>query len=267
MDIHDFADYKDYVRARLAAMPQQGRGQFQEIARVLRMHATRVSHVFKGDDHLTLEQGLGLARHLGLRPFEVDYFLNQLQLARAGTPDLRRHYQAKLDELKEKSLELSTRVPATRILQEEQQGIFYSNWFYSGIRLLSSLPGNHTVDSIAARFDIPRELANAAMQFLLETGLCVRADGQLRMGPKSTHLPASSPLIGRLHGNWRLKAMAHHHDLGSEGIAYTSPMSIRKADAKKIRRLLVDTIERATELSDSDEQDSLYCLNLDWFEF
>ena len=265
--IYEFTDYKKYLIHRLEQMPSGGRGELQKIAATLKMHSTRVRHVFRGTDDLTMEQGLGLCRYLGFNSPETQYFLDLLQEAKAGTQDLREHFSKRIKSQQDRALELSQRVPGTRQLKDHERSIFYSNWFYSGIRLLTSLPGNHSVDTIAERLRIPRNLVNQALSFLMSSGLCVEKKGRIQMGPKSTHLESGSPLVSRLHANWRLKAIEHYLNLGEHGFAYTGPVSIRKTDAKKIREILVKAIEETSHFSDRDDPDALYCLNLDWFEF
>jgi uncharacterized protein (TIGR02147 family) len=265
--IFEFNDYKKYVEKRVSQMPKGGRGETQKIAKYLRMHSTRLSHVFRGQDHLTLEQGLDLCRYFGLNDLESEYFLALLQEAKAGSAHLQVFFRKKRQQIIEKSRQLSERVPGEHKLTDAEKALFYSNWYYSAIRLLCSLPGNHNVDSIAERFGLPRGRVSESLQFLLKQYLCVEKDGRLHMGPKSTHLEASSPIVTRLHSNWRIKAMEKHPALSPQELAFTSPMSIARKDAEKMREILVQAIERAVAFADTDAPDSLYCINVDLFEF
>lgn len=77
--IFSFDDYKDFVRNRIKTMPRQGHGEMSRIAKALRMHPTRVSHIFNGEMNLTGEQACDLAKHLGLSDLEADYFLALVQ--------------------------------------------------------------------------------------------------------------------------------------------------------------------------------------------
>lgn len=267
MDIFNYDDYKHYVRDRVVQMPSGGRGEWTKLAQALRIHSTRMSHIFKGSEHLTLEQGFELTRILGLRTAESDFFMDLLQFAKAGTADLKKYYEKKLKDSLVRSQELKTRLPSDRILKDQERAIFYSNWYYSAIRLSTSLPGDHTVDSIARKFSLPKGLVSEVVHFLLATGLCVEKNGKLSMGPSATHLESTSPLISRLHSNWRLKAIEGYLNLGDHGLAYTGPMSIRSRDAAEIRKILVKAIEDAARYSEIDPADSLYCLNVDFFAF
>jgi uncharacterized protein (TIGR02147 family) len=268
MGIFEFDDYKKYLKERLRQMPKSGRGEIQKIAEHLRMHSTRLSHVFQGDDHLSLEQGIGLTRYLGFNELESDYFMALLQYAKAGSEELRAHFNHKKKQLKERASQLVERLPADRKLTESEKAIFYSNWFYSAIRLACSLPMRQNIDTLAERFSIPKDKAAAALEFLLSCGLCVEdPSGKIKAGPKSTHLDGRSPLVSRLHANWRIKAMERHPVLSDAELAFTSPMSIEEKDVAAIRENLVQMIEKACTYADTRKADTLYCLNVDWFRF
>jgi uncharacterized protein (TIGR02147 family) len=268
MSIFEFQDYKAYLQERIKRMPKAGRGELQRISKHLKMHSTRFSHVFHGHEHLTLEQGIGLARYLGLNELESDYFMTLLQLGKAGNPELTAFFEKKRRQLHERSSQLVERLPSEKKLSDSEKAVFYSNWFYSAIRLACSLSEEQSLDTLSQRFSLPRDKVGEVLEFLLSTGLCVvTPEGALRMGPRTTHLEARSPLVSRLHANWRIKAMERHPSLSSEELALTSPMSIDAQDAAAIRETLVQMIEKATAYADKEKTDSLYCLNVDWFRF
>ena len=106
------------------------------------------------------------------------------------------------------------------------------------------------------------------LDFLIGHGLCIETEGQIRPGPQSTHLPSTSPLIARHHGNWRVKAMERHASLALESeLAYTSPMALSRTDAVMIRETLLQSIDQVVAIVDPSPSEATYCLNIDWFEF
>jgi uncharacterized protein (TIGR02147 family) len=266
LTVFEFEDYKKFVLKRLEAMPKKGRGEMLRIAESLRMHSTRVSHIFKGKMNLTLEQACGLAKHLGLSALESEYFLLLVNLERAGSEDLKQMLRLQGQKIRAQAKDLVNRVPREKILTEEQKAVFYSSWFYSGIRLATSIPRYDNVDALADRFQMPREKVRAVVDFLLATGLCAESDGHLQMGSKTTHLEHSSPLVLRHHANWRLKALARHESLGDKELAYTCPVSVTLEDQIKIREMLAEFIEKFLKrVVASDPAEQLACLNIDWF--
>src|SRR5580693_7814970 len=158
MNIFNFADYRDYVASRIKAMPSGGRGEYQRIARTLGMHTTAVSQVFSSrTKNLALEQVIPLCEHFALKELESDYFLALVQVERAGSKKLRDRFSSQAAQIKQRARQLSARVPQEFSLTEEMKATFYSAWFYSAIRLMTSVPGYQSVDALADRFHLSRQ--------------------------------------------------------------------------------------------------------------
>jgi uncharacterized protein (TIGR02147 family) len=264
----EFTNYKELIQTRIRSMPNKGRGEFRKIASHLRMHTTRVSHVFNGAEQLTPEQASTLASYFGFSNLETEYFIALVNLERAGNEDLRRVLRRQCEQILERSKQLVQRLPSDRVFTEQEKAVFYSNWYYSGIRLLTSVEGYNDLDRIAQRFDLPRNLVKRILEFLVATGLCVEKNGRYEMGPKKTHLEADSPMVTRMHANWRMLAMSRHPKLSAAELAFSAPMSLRAEDAPRIRELLMQTIEQVIKIPASTEKpDKLSCLTIDWFDF
>ena len=265
--IFEFIDYRKFVVNRLKNLPKRGHGQFRRISEHLGMHTTAVSQVFRGIKDFTLEQGSDLCDYLELPDTEAEYFMSLLQWARAGTSRLRDRLHAQIRAAQERYQSISHRVPESSKLENEVLATFYSQWFYSGVRIASSLPNCRTPSSIATKLGLPLSVVEHVLRFLLQTGLCMNNEqGDVVVGPKNTHLDSKSPFIPRHHANWRLKAM---ENLGTtpakEFLAYSGLMSLSKKDAARIRASLTDEIERTVEAVQPSPAEELYCLNLDWF--
>lgn len=261
-------DYKQFVLARLHAMPRRGHGEFQKIAAELKTHSTRVSHVLRGDLHFTIEQGCDLCRYLGMGDLETEYFLTLLQYQRAGTQRLRQTLEKQLQGIAERAELLVHRVGRDKLLSDEQKAVFYSSWLYTAVRQACSIRELATLDGLARYFDLPREKIRSVVDFLVQNGLCEeRSDGGLAILGKVTHLEAGSPLVARHHANWRLKAMQRHERLTGRELAYTAPMSISAADQTRIREMSATFVEQVLRVVKASEPEQrLMCLNLDWIE-
>ena len=265
--IFNYLDYKTYVLERFSSMPRKGRGELGKIAKDLRMHPTRVSHIFRGDMNLTLEQACGVSHYLGLSSVESEYFLLLVNLARAGSVDLQKMLKEQAEKIRERAKSLSYRVPRDMVLSEEQKAMFYSGWHFSAIRLLTSIEGFQTVDALAEALQLPREKVRNTVDFLLSTGLCIEKNGLLFMGPKTTHLEETSPLMARHHSNWRLKAMSRHENIRPHELAYTCTVSLTKEDQIKLREMLMEVIEKfLKKVTASDPAEKLACLTIDWLD-
>lgn len=248
-------------------MPKGGRGQYRKMANFLAVNSVNVSQIFNGDRHLSVEQACELAEFFGLSEIEGQYLVGLVERERAGTQKLKTIIQKRLNEILEKSQDLKQRLKQDKQLTEETKAIFYSNWYYSGVRLLSSVKGFNSPDTIANYFNLPLSTVNRVLEFLLQTGLCKLEDGKYKMGPRSTHLEASSPLVTRHHMNWRVKGMEKMGNVSPEELFLSLPCSLSEKAMREIRAELVKVIERITEIVDGTTEDQLACLNIDFFKF
>ena len=267
MKVFEFENYRAFVTQTVRALPKSGRGEFLKIAKHLAIHTSTLSQVLSGTKQFTLDQACGLADYFGLNELETQYLLHLVEFERAGTERLRATLQKQMARIKEQSRKLSAVVPGKRTLSEEEKAIFYSNWFYTGIWALTSIPGYQTPDVISKYFRLPKLLVNQVVSFLVSTGLCLEENGVLRPGTTYVHLEADSPLIGRHHASWRQRAVERHPFLSESEIAYTSPMSLSREDAEKIRKLVIEWVERVNKIRDPSPCEELYFLNIDWIKF
>jgi uncharacterized protein (TIGR02147 family) len=266
-NLFSYLDYKDYILAYLRQLPKGGRGLFTRFAEVCQTHKATISQIFKGDRHLTSEQAVNLGEFLSWTSREIRYFVLLVNYAAAGSEALRKIYLTQIEAEREANMELSNRLRSEQKLTDEQRAIFYSNWIYSAVRVTSSIEGYQTPKRIAEKLKVPVNVVEEAITFLVSMGLCQTKNGQIRPGSQSTYLESKSPLISRHHANWRLKAMERHPILNRElELCYTAPLSISKKDAKKVRELLAQFVEKADAIVAPSECERFFCLNLDWFE-
>jgi len=259
--------YKTYVSDRIERMPNGGRGEFRRLASAMKMHPTTVSQVFRGSKDLTFEQAGKLCALWGLDPRESEYFVGLVELARAGAPEIRKIYRDRLEELRKHSRDLKSRVSEKTVLGEADRFEFYSEWYYSAIRLLCDIPALRNVDQIAKHLDLPRSLVNRVTRFLLQNGLVREKSGELELGPNRTHVDAESPMVARHHSNWRTRAIHHYPKLNPKTeFAVTSPMTISAQDADAVRDVLLETVEKILKLNRPSKSEELRILNIDWLK-
>jgi len=266
--VFDFAGYKEFLNRWIRAQPQGGRGEVQRLSKELRMHPTRVSQILHQDSvHFTPEQAHSVSAYLELSEIESEYFRLLVDVERAGTLPLRKAIAKKIAKIKTEAQELVNRVPRDVQLSEADKAVFYSNWYYSAIRMCTSIPELQTIDAIARRSGLPKEKVRQTLQFLIETGLCVFNENHYEIGPSRTYLESSSPLIQRHHANWRLKAMQNHEHLKENDLAYTGVMSLSVRDRAKVRESLAKVIESTASMAVDSPSETGACLLIDWFEF
>lgn len=267
MAIYDYKDYKQFVIEKVQQMPKHGHGEYQRIAVALRLHTTSVSQIFKGQRELSHEQAAALCLYFGFTEKETDYFITLVSLARAGTKQLKAVHERRIQALQEQAKMLSHRINENHIITDAEKNKFYSEWYYSAIRLLTDLPEYSTVDQIKERLNLPTKLVTEVLQFLISTGLCVEENGKTKLGAQRTFIAQSSPLITRHHANWRLQAIQRYQSMDHEReLAFTSPMTLSKKDVIQVRSLLLETIESILKVNTVSASEELHVLNIDWLK-
>jgi uncharacterized protein (TIGR02147 family) len=264
--IFGYDDYKKFVRDFIAAMPHRGRGQYRRMAEHMRVHTTLLSHVFRGAKELTSEQACAVAAFLRLEELDADYLLALVERSRAGTHALRLTLDRRLAALRERHQHLEHRVPGARALSHQERTTFYSQWYYSAVRLAASLPAMNDEAAIAERLDLPRGVVRTALAFLLDAELLARTGTGYRLVAKRTHLGASSPLAPAHHRNWRVQAMNRYEHMSARDFAFTSPISLSRSDFAVVRELLVDAVAKVTKIVEPSSCESLALLNVDWLQ-
>lgn len=264
MSIFEYTSYKQFVTEKIRSMPKKGRGQYLKIANYLQVHTTMVSHVFKGDANIGVEQGLKLCQYFGLSDLETDFFMNLLHRERAGDVQSQAYYDKKLEELKLKATDIKQRLGPQNELDDQQKATFYSHWYYSGIRLLTALDGFDQPEAIANHLNLPLSRVREVIDFLLQTGLCREEKGHLKVGTTSTYIDVSSPLVSRHHFNWRHKVAPKIDAVSNEELVFTNPITISKQDFLRVREELIQMIEKFKAIADPSEPELLGCLNIDW---
>lgn len=267
MNLFKYENYKTYVKARIRHLDKQGHGQFKRIADHLSIGSVNVSQIFNGDRNFTIEQACEVSEFFGFNKLESKYFVSLVELERAGSFKLKNLIRERLDELRNQSQDLKTKLIPTAELSEESKAIFYSQWFYSGIRLLTSIKEYQSPETIAQYFGLPLAKVGPVIEFLLQTGLCKTNGNNIQMGPSSTHIESTHPLVTRHHSNWRQKAIQNLDHLKKEELCLTLPCSLNAEAFNDIRNELIQTIERITNTIDAAPSDQLACLNIDWFRF
>ncbi|MDF3064805.1 MAG: hypothetical protein K0R38_406 [Polyangiaceae bacterium] len=264
ISIFDYADYREFVRERVEQLPRHGHGQYRRMAKHMRVHTTLLSHVFGGKKDLTPEQACGLASFLELPELEADYLLALVERNRAGSTPLKRALERRLSALRERHQEVEHRLPGARTLSREDRATFYSQWYYSAIRLVSSLPGMRDAESIAQRLGLPGALVQSTLEFLLSVGLIAKQDDGYALLAKRTDLGASSPLVSAHHRNWRAQVMSRYESMTRKDFAFTAPITLSLTDFARVRELLVEAVGGVTGIVEPSEPQTLAVLNIDW---
>lgn len=265
--VFTFSDYKKYFNSWVDLQPKNGYGEYRRVAQSLGLSTTMVSQVFKGEKHLSMEMAADLCDYLGLNEDETDYLLLLVEFQKAGSFKLRAKLERQIKRSQEKSAKLESKIKKDIELSETDKGLYYSSWLYQATRLLSDIEDYNDAEEISQRLNVPKNQIIKVIQFLIETNLCRREKGKLKMGPAITHLNAGSPIVTRHHLNWRVRAYQQMTLPEEKNFFATIPMVLSQTLAEKFRQELPQFVQNIlTDVAPSPSE-TVRCLNIDFFEF
>jgi uncharacterized protein (TIGR02147 family) len=267
MTVFEFTDYKAFLKALFKQLPKQGRGQARKLAEHLSVHSVVISQVMKGDRHFTPEQALAIASFYGLDTRATEFLVTLVNRARAGTQDLVRHYDKRLAQLAQENSLLKNKIVEHKTLSDTDKALFYSNWFYSGIRLLTSIKDFDNIDAICAHFGLGRPMVAEILEFLVSRGLCVEKNGRYEMAVSATYVGSADKYVNNHRRNWRLKALEKLTDPSEHALFYSSPCTLSRKDLIRVREEITKLIEGFSKRVADSPSEHIACLNIDWFEF
>jgi uncharacterized protein (TIGR02147 family) len=264
MNIFEFKNYKKLVRERLRTYPRKGHGQYMRIAKLLNVHTTMVTHIFKGDSNLSVEQALKLAEYFAFSSLETDYFITLVHHERAANTQSSGYFERQIETLRARALNLSERLQAKKTLDERDQAIFYSAWYYSAIRLLCAIHEFKSPEAIVEMVRLPLATVARALEFLISTGLLREDDGRFVIGETLTYINRDSPLVAKHHLNWRLRAIEQLDHIPEEDLVFTNSIAISEMDFLKVREEIVKFLETYKKIGDPSPSEQLCFLTVDW---
>ncbi len=265
--IFDFTDYKDFYQAWVKSLGPKAHGEYRRLATALNVSSTLISQIFKGQKNLSLEMACEFAEYLALSESESEYLLLLVEHAKAGSVKLQNRLSRQIKRTQSDARKLERRMQNHAGLNDAQQSVFYSNYLYSAVRLLTDLPEMSEPEKIARHLGVPANVVKRILEFLLENGLCAIKDGRLSLGPTRSHVGSSSPLVAKHHQNWRLLGLQKMLNQQEDQVFFTGPMTLSYKLADEFSRELPDFIAAFMKRVTPSTSETTRCLNIDFFEF
>ena len=251
----------DYIRE----LPKKGYGFKSRIGEAMNCKTAYVAQVLNGNAHFSPEQAESLTGLLHLQDREVDFLLLLVQIARAGTPGLRRRLQTQIESQRAEQLNLKQRFRAGHDLGEKEVLEFFSRWYIAAVHLGATIPGLKTRATLAKALAIDEKLIDEALNFLVAHGLLQEQKGKLEPGPTRIFIGKDSPILKMHHANWRTKAVQSLDDMKSPSVHFTSVYSLSEKDAAQIRERLIREIESVRAIVKGSPEEQLHTFTLDFF--
>lgn len=264
-DIYDHLDYKLYILSLIEGAPDGSRGVRKSLAISIGCQVSHITNVLTGSAHFTPEQGEAVGRFFGLDAYEIEFLLQLIQYARAGTVQLKQRCLMILKKQREEFLELKNRLKLKDSLQSEDQARYYSCWQMGATHMLLSLPSFQTRDAIAKRLGLSQNRADEILATLVELGICQKTGQRYSLLEGSLHLDRNSPFIIQHHTNWRMCALRSFDSMANEDLHYSGSLAISKLDFLKIREILTKALSEGIEVAKESKEEDLAAICIDFF--
>lgn len=262
---YDFETYKAYLGVRITQEAADDRSYRARLSEHIRCQQSYLSQVMNGAPDFTLEQAHRLNQFLHHDKAEAKYFLVLVEMARAGTKELREFFREQATEAKQARFHLKSRLKQTEEISPEAQHTYYSTWFYSAIYIILMIPKYQSIPAIANRFNLPEELVVKVLNFLEESGLVEVKGGKYLPTKKRIHLDRNSIFIQRHHINWRSQALQSVEKNLSDDMHFSTVVSLSLSDFEKVKEIFVQAIENAREIIRPSPEEEIVAITIDAF--
>ena len=152
--LNEIWKYKDYKQLLTDKIQTEKSLSKSGLAKACNCQSAYISQILNGHANLSTEQLLSAGEYINLNESEVDFFILLHSFNKARTPKLRKYYKNKIDDFIEQSLNLSKRLEVKNALTKDEKAKYYSNWIYTVIHLMTTLPDKMTIDNIASHLSI-----------------------------------------------------------------------------------------------------------------
>lgn len=264
--VFDFDDYKAYLKYLRDHSALGGRGFQAKLANISGCQTAYVSQILNGNAHFSLEQAYAVNKLLMHTKAEARFFILLIQSSRAGNAELRNHFREIMEEELNKHLNLRERFQVKNVLSYEDKMTYYSEWYYAAVHILMTIPSAGTPEKMAEYLNLPLTKVRGIIKFLISSGLAKEERGKYVSGNNRIHIGKDSSLLSKHHINWRMKAIQSFDQGDENSLNYTSIVSLSKQDLLKLKSKWVREIESFNSIVRDSKEETLACLNLDFFK-
>lgn len=264
--VFEYKDYKKFLRFALEKKFSERKGIRSDLARAMGCQPGYVSKVLNGDAPLSLEQADAANHYLGHNEEESQHFLMLVELARAGTPSLRKHLGSQVEQSKQRYLNLKNRYKISDQISEREQMIYYGTWQFAAVHTAVALGACRTKEAIAKRLRLTPQRTSEVLEFLTATGLVLHEKGEYRQSKTHTHLAKDSPLISKHHINWRMRAIESLESESPYDLHYSSVASLSREALQKIKSIVVKALDQTRDTINGSDDETMCSLSIDLFE-
>lgn len=262
-ELWNYHDYRKYIHSVISNSPNQGHGMISLFAKKMGCRPSYVTQVINGKCNLSAEQSYELSMFLKHSDEETDYFSLLVQLARAGTPSLQIRLRKKIQSMRESNLSLSKQAKSKGDVSKEFAQVYYSNWIYSAVHILATIPAHATEKGMARYLGVSIKQIRSILLLLTSAGLIRKENEKIKVTNANFFLSSSSPLILNHHQNWRIKVMESMKPASLQEVHLSTVLSMSKDDIEKLRTMTIDFIQKFRKQAKESKEEELVVLFLD----
>ena len=241
------------------------RGQLSRAAEMLKCQPSFLSRVIKSEIHLTPEHAFLLTRFWKMSSIEQAYFQTLVDFERAGESQFRSFLLQKLHELKEAHESSTKRSQKEDFSDADQRAVYFSTWIFSALHFLTTIPEFQTLKAISSRIGLTESTTLGYLRLLESMKLVRETKRGWEYAGGQFHVPKDSPFVVFHHQNWRTRSVMDAQDFKSDGIHFTSVLTLSKSDLQRLRELVIQFVSEANEISRPSEPEESAALLIDLF--
>ena len=262
--IFAYRDYKIWLKSILELHEERGfRAKLAEAAGCQRAF---LSQVINGNANLTADHAAGIAEYMALDERETEFLQLLILYSRAATKKLRSYLDKRLNKLAKEYKHLGERLkrPAP---QDNMALEYYSDWIYSAIHMLLTIPQFRSEWAIAERLHLQASVVQHHLRRLEDWGLARKGQDNLwEASEDSLHIPSEHPMTAVHHRNWRLKACEHNPKFDAlDNFRFTAVCSLSVEDLQELQRRMTEFVLQTQKLVSASHEEEVACICLDIF--
>lgn len=266
LSVYEFQDYKKFILGWMEQAANGARGLRKQLADAIGCQTPFITHVLGGDYNLSLEQAEACARWVGLGDSETEFFLLLVIRQRSGTKSLANLASRQISQRRTSATVLKKRLNIDGRMNTDDQAAYYGTWYYAAVHMACLIPDLQTVESLRTYFNLSLSQTVSALAFLTEHGFIEEKKGRYKVLKPILHLEKESPFLAQHHAQWKLKALEAFAKRRSSDLFYSGVAVLSVDDYEWMREKLSQLLEEAVERIKASENETIACLNFDWFQ-
>lgn len=241
------------------------RGQMSRAAERLNCQPSYLSRVVNTDIHLTPDQAFLLTRFWHLGRSEEVFFRTLVDAERASDSEYRAELIRQIAELRSAQESLQKRTEKQSFPVAEMEALYFSSWHFSALHFLVCIPAFQTVRALATRLCINEVMVLSHLKILESLGLVREDNHRWLYSGGQFHIAKDSPFVVFHHQNWRGRALLDAQNFASEGLHYTTVLTLSQVDAGRLKQRLLEFISDSERIARPSEPEDSVVLTCDLF--